>query len=169
MSLSGTAAESSQTGCFASGGNTEKLPGEKPFTAFLLAVFLYFHCARKLAIFRPKRSTRKLLVFIYRVVSRGAGAGASGPCRRARERVALEPFQLLAKSQSTTTKPAYMQTMHQSFTIITLSGSKALPLPAVPLRSGPSTSTEAPHSPAYRAMAAATFSSYRIFISASAS
>ena len=134
MSLSGTAAESRQTGCFASGGNTEKLPREKPFTAFPLAVFLYFHCARKLAIFRPERSTRKLLVFIYRVISRGAGAGdepsmtasggnlidgeisrneqsrhegelrrlrlrTSGPCRRARERAALEPFHLLAKSQ----------------------------------------------------------------------
>jgi len=37
--------------------------------------FVYFHCARKLAIFRSQRSTRSFLGFTHQVASRGVGPG----------------------------------------------------------------------------------------------
>ena len=105
MPLSGTAAKVRQAGCKSSGENKRKSRGkgrlstklarnQQVGSGFSPGFFAYFHCARKLAIFRSQRSTRGLLEIAYQVITRGVGAGASGPCRRARERAALEPFPL---------------------------------------------------------------------------
>ncbi len=69
LSLSGTAAFGRQAGCKASGENRRKCRGKGRLSAklartlqlgsgFSPGIFAYFHCARKLAIFRPQRNTQ---------------------------------------------------------------------------------------------------------------
>ncbi len=57
----------------------------------------------------------------------------------------------------------FVHIFYSTTAICVPSGSSRFTRPAVPLRSGPSTSTDAAHSPAYRAMAAGTSCSYTTF------
>ena len=110
MSLSGMAAFGRHAGCKASGENMRKCQGkgrrsaklartEQLGSGFSPGIFAYFHYARKLAISHLQRTTRSFLGYPHHVTSRDAGAGASGPCRRVRERGALESFLLTDKFQ----------------------------------------------------------------------
>jgi len=66
--------------------------------------FPVFSLCPKACYISSQHSTRSLLGIISQVTSRGVGAGASGPCRRAREREALEPS-LPIKFQFSTAYP----------------------------------------------------------------
>ena len=101
LSLSGTAAFGRQTGCFASGENKQKCQGKGRQSAkltrtqqlgsgFSPGIFACFHCARKLAIFRPQHNTRNLSENACQVTSRGVGPGRSPPWCRVRGRIGLE-------------------------------------------------------------------------------
>ena len=97
LSLSGTAAKGRQTGCFASGENTGKWPGERPpisqvgknptaWQRLFPWHFRLFSLCPKACYISSQRSTRSFLGYIHQAASRGVGPGPQALAQSLRPR-----------------------------------------------------------------------------------